>query len=151
MQLKKSTHDIISPMKDRFYKVFQQKARLVFDGAMGTMLMNYGVSEKCAERLNIENPEVIKKIHLEYVLAGADVIETNTFGSNSIVLNEFDLAEQTYELSRLGAELARRAVDSYSTPDHPRYVFGSIGPGTKLPSLGNTTFKNLLESIRDRP
>ncbi|MBI5707789.1 MAG: homocysteine S-methyltransferase family protein [Armatimonadetes bacterium] len=101
------------------------------------------VQDGCNEILNITRPEAIEQIHANYLAAGADLIETNTFGATSIVLAEYDIPELVYEISLEAAKIARRAADKASTPDWPRFVIGAIGPGTKLVSLGQTTFDEI--------
>ena len=117
---------------------------LVLDGAMGTMVQQQNLSaadfggsflEGCNEVLVRTRPDVILGIHRGYLEAGADIIETDSFGSTRIVLSEYGLENETVELNRKAAELARQAADEYSTPDRPRWVAGSIGPTTKAISL----------------
>ncbi|GIV22230.1 MAG: hypothetical protein KatS3mg039_1351 [Candidatus Kapaibacterium sp.] len=129
---------------------------LLFDGAMGTTIQRYELSaedfggkhlEGCNELLCLTRPDIIGAIHRAYLQAGADVIETNSFGSSAIVLAEYGIAERAYELSRAAAELARRAADQASTPDRRRFVAGSMGPGTKLPSLGHIHFDEAEEAF----
>ncbi len=131
-----------------FLQQLQQRV-LVFDGAMGTSLQMQELTaedfggpdlEGCNEYLVISKPEAVEKVHANFLEAGADVIETDTFGGTSIVLAEYDLADQAYTLNRTAAELARSVADRYSTPDRPRFVAGSMGPGTKLPTLGHIEF-----------
>ncbi|WP_028702503.1 methionine synthase [Acidipropionibacterium jensenii] len=125
---------------------------LILDGAMGTMLQAADLSlddfdglEGCNEILNVTRPDVISEIHDRYLAAGADLIETNTFGANLSALGEYDIAERAVELAGAATRLARRAADAASTPDRPRFVVGSVGPGTKLPTLGHIAFA----AIRD--
>ncbi|MED1468839.1 methionine synthase [Bacillus salipaludis] len=137
-----------------------QKRILVMDGAMGTMLQRADLSaedfggeeyEGCNENLNLTAPEVIENIHREYLKAGADIIETNTFGATSIVLDEYDLGYKAYELNKVAAQIAKKAVDEISTPDWPRYVAGSMGPTTKTLSVtGGTTFDELAASYEEQ-
>ncbi|MFN4112072.1 MAG: homocysteine S-methyltransferase family protein, partial [Ignavibacteria bacterium] len=87
-----------------------------------------------------------KKVHLDFLEAGADIIETNTFGSNEVVLSEYNLQQMAYEISRKAARLAKNLALEFSTEEKPRFVAGSIGPGTKLPSLGHITFRELEKS-----
>ena len=126
---------------------------LVFDGAMGTSLHaldltldDYRGLENCVEILNETRPDAIEQIHRDFLDVGCDAVETNTFGASRIVLAEFGLAERTYELNVLAAQIARRAVHAYSTPERPRFVVGSIGPGTKLISLRQTDYDTMLDS-----
>ncbi|MDX1510124.1 MAG: methionine synthase [Nitriliruptorales bacterium] len=117
---------------------------VVFDGAMGTGLQAAGLGpedfggedlEGCNEVLVRTRPDVIKDLHRGYLEVGCDAVETNTFGGAPWVLDEYGLGDDTEELSRLAAELAREACDEFSTPDRPRWVVGSIGPGTRSPTL----------------
>jgi 5-methyltetrahydrofolate--homocysteine methyltransferase len=130
---------------------------LVFDGAMGTMLQNAGLSlddyqgkEGCSEILCVSRPDVVRDIHAAYFEAGADAVETNSFGSSAIVLAEYDIADQVVPLNRLAAELAREVADGFQADGRPRWVAGSIGPGTKLPTLGHTTYDVLLATYADQ-
>lgn len=125
---------------------------LVFDGAMGTSLQTQNLTpedfggpeyEGCNEYLVHTKPEAVEKVHRDYLEAGADVIETDTFGGTSIVLAEYDLAEQAYYLNKTATELAKGVARLYSTPEKPRFVAGSMGPGTKLPTLGHIDFDTL--------
>jgi len=128
---------------------------LVLDGAMGTELQRRGLKaqdfggesfEGCNEYLNFTRPDVVLDIHRGYLRAGADIIETNTFGSTPLVLAEYGLHEKAYEISRRGAELARQAAAAFETPDRPRFVAGSMGPTTKSLSVtGGVTFDELVE------
>jgi 5-methyltetrahydrofolate--homocysteine methyltransferase len=129
---------------------------LVFDGAMGTNIQSQNLTtddfggpayEGCNEYLVHTKPEAIAKVHRDFLAAGADVIETDTFGSSPITLAEFDLADQAHYLSKTAAELAKKCAAEFSTPDKPRFVAGSIGPGTKLPTLGHITYDQLKDSF----
>ena len=112
---------------------------LVLDGAMGTMIHQEPLSietdflgrENCPEMLNITRPDLIGSIHRAYFEAGADIVETNTFGGMPIVLAEFNLRDRTHEINVKAVQIARQAADEFSTPDKPRFVAGSIGPTTK--------------------
>jgi 5-methyltetrahydrofolate--homocysteine methyltransferase len=130
---------------------------LVFDGAMGTMLQSAGLSlddyqgkEGCSEILCVTRPDVVRGIHAAYFEAGADAVETNSFGSSAIVLAEYDIADQVVPLNRLAAELAREVADDFQADGRPRWVAGSIGPGTKLPTLGHTTYDVLEATYADQ-
>ena len=123
---------------------------VIADGAMGTMLQAANPSledfqghEGCNEVLNITRPELVADIHRRYLNVGVDAIETNTFGANLANLGEYGISERIYELAEAGARIARKAADSFSTPDAPRWVLGSLGPGTKLPTLGHTSYEEL--------
>ncbi|MBS1911500.1 MAG: homocysteine S-methyltransferase family protein [Bacteroidetes bacterium] len=129
---------------------------LLFDGATGTSLQVQNLTvedfggpdlEGCNEYLCISKPDAVRAVHYGFLEAGADIIETNSFGSASIVLAEYDLADRSYELSRLSAEIARTCADEYSTPAWPRFVAGSVGPTTKLVSLGQIDFDVMRESF----
>ncbi len=129
---------------------------LVFDGATGSTLQTYGLTaddfggkdlEGCNEYLCISKPEVVTNLHSYFLEAGADVIETNSFGTASIVLNEYNIANLDYELSLKSAQLAKAVAKDFSTDIKPRFVAGSIGPTTKLPSLGHITFDEMEESF----
>ncbi len=104
--------------------------------------------EGCNEYLVKTKPEAIAKVHRDFLAAGADVIETDTFGSTPLVLAEYDLQDQAYELSKAAAELAKSCAAEFSTPEKPRFVAGSIGPGTKLPTLGHVSYDKLKDSFK---
>jgi 5-methyltetrahydrofolate--homocysteine methyltransferase len=130
---------------------------LVMDGAMGTQIQARNLTatdfggpeyEGCNEYLNLTRPDVIREIHEAYLAAGADIVETNTFGGTSIVLGEYALADKVIEINRAGARLAREAADRFSTPDRPRLVAGAMGPTTKtLLVTGGVTFDQLSEAF----
>ena len=123
---------------------------VIADGAMGTMLQAANPSladfenhEGCNEVLNVSRPDIVRSVHNEYLSAGVDAIETNTFGANWSNLADYGIEDRIYELAFAGGKIAREAADAFSTPEKPRFVLGSLGPGTKLPSLGHTTYENL--------
>ncbi len=125
---------------------------IVFDGAMGTNLQYQNLTaadfggekyEGCNEYLVHTKPEAVAKVHQDFLEAGADVIETDTFGGTSIVLAEYDLGDKAYYLNKTATELAKSLTLQYSTPEKPRFVAGSIGPGTKLPTLGHIDYDTL--------
>lgn len=129
---------------------------VVADGAMGTMLQaadptmeDFQGLEGCNEILNVTRPDIVLAVHNAYFEAGVDAVETNTFGANWANLGEYDIPERIRELSRAGAEIARKSADSYSTPDNPRWVLGSVGPGTKLPTLGHVDFETLRSAYEE--
>ena len=133
---------------------------LVADGAMGTCIQGWelgpedfgGVDyEGCNENLNLTRPDVISDIHREYLEAGADILETNTFGATSVVLAEYDLVHEARRINRVAAELARVVADDVSTADKPRFVAGSMGPTTKTISVtGGITFDELSEAYGEQ-
>jgi len=130
---------------------------LIFDGAMGTSIHKYDLTlddyagaENCPEILVESRPDVIQEIHESYFKVGCDAVETDTFGGSPIVLAEFGLEHRAYELNKKAAELARSVADSYSTKDHPRFVSGSIGPTTKLPSLGHISFSAMKDAYYEQ-
>ncbi len=129
---------------------------IVFDGAMGTNLQVQNLTtadfggaeyEGCNEYLVITKPEAVAKVHRDFLEAGADVIETDTFGGTSIVLAEYDLGHMAYELSKKATELAKSVAAEFSTPEKPRFVAGSIGPTTKLPTLLHIDFDTMKQSF----
>jgi 5-methyltetrahydrofolate--homocysteine methyltransferase len=132
---------------------------IVFDGAMGTSIQARDLTaddfggvrlEGCNEYLVLTRPDVIESVHANFFEAGCDVIETNSFGSTSIVLAEYDIAHMAYELNVKAAQLAKRVASDFSTPAKPRWVAGSIGPTTKLPSLGHITFNDMKASFYEQ-
>ena len=130
---------------------------LVIDGAMGTQLQERNLTaddfggpafEGCNEQLVLTRPDVIRDIHRAYLEAGADIIETDTFGATDIVLAEYGLQDQVFEINRCAAEIAREACDSVATPDRPRWVAGSMGPTTRTISVtGGVTFAQLVQAF----
>jgi 5-methyltetrahydrofolate--homocysteine methyltransferase len=135
--------DFLEALKERI---------VVFDGAMGTNLQIQDLTaddfggpqlEGCNEYLLISKPEAVEKVHASFFEVGCDVVETNSFGSTAVVLSEYNIAHLAYDLNVRAAKLAKRIASDYSTTEKPRWVAGSIGPGTKLPTLGHITFRNL--------
>ena len=132
------------------------KSRVVVaDGAMGTMIQDASPSmddfqnyEGCNEILNVTRPDIISSIHAQYLKAGAEAIETNTFGANFANLAEYGIEDRIEELALAGAQVARQVADDFSTDEKPRYVLGSVGPGTKLPSLGHEKFSVLRDAYQ---
>ncbi len=146
-----------SPFLNRLHS--PDRPVIVFDGAMGTSLQTQNLTaedfggpqyEGCNEYLVYTNPEAVKKVHRDFLAVGADVIETDTFGAASIVLAEYDLADQAYSLNKTAAELAKSVADEFSTPEKPRFVAGSIGPTTKLPTLGHIDFDTMQASYAEQ-
>ena len=122
---------------------------------MGTMLQGYDLSladfdglEGCNEVLNATRPDVVRAIHDAYFEAGVDAVETNTFGTNLSALGEYGISDRIVELSESAARIARESAAAHSTPDRPRFVLGSVGPGTKLPTLGHVTFAALRDAYQ---
>ena len=122
---------------------------------MGTMLQasaatldDFGGHEGCNEILNVTRPDIVSSVHEAYLEAGVDCVTTNTFGANLSNLGEYGIAERIDELSEAGARIARTAADRWSAPQHPRWVLGSVGPGTKLPTLGHVTFAELRDAYQ---
>jgi 5-methyltetrahydrofolate--homocysteine methyltransferase len=130
---------------------------VVADGAMGTMLQTHALTlddfaglEGCNEILNVTRPDVVRSVHDAYLEVGVDCVETNTFGANLANLSEYGIPERIRELAEAGARIARAAADAWSTPQRPRWVLGSVGPGTKLPTLGHIPFPELRDSYADQ-
>ncbi|UER54386.1 methionine synthase [Kineosporiaceae bacterium SCSIO 59966] len=130
---------------------------LVADGAMGTMiqaaeptLADFEGHEGCNEVLNVTRPDLVRAVHDAYLEVGVDCIETNTFGANLGNLSEYGIAHRIGELAEAGARVARQAADAWSTSDRPRWVIGSMGPGTRLPSLGHVTYRALRDAYAEQ-
>ena len=142
----------MSQAADRFRERIQQRV-LIFDGAMGTSLhtldlplSDYQGLENCVEILNISRPDAIERVHRSFFEVGCDVVETNTFGGMKHVLAEFGLEERCHEINVAAAQIARRAADAFSTGKQPRFVAGSMGPGTKLITLRQIDYDRMLDS-----
>src|SRR4051812_7228273 len=130
---------------------------VVADGAMGTMLQaadpsldDFEGHEGCNEILNVRRPDIVRGVHDEYFSAGCDAVETNTFGANLSNLGEYGISDRIYELAEAGARLAREVADDHSTDDYPRWVIGSVGPGTRLPTLGHTSYAVLRDAYEQQ-
>ncbi|MFF3742276.1 methionine synthase [Streptomyces sp. NPDC002566] len=129
---------------------------VVADGAMGTMLQaqeptleDFQHLEGCNEILNVTRPDIVRSVHAEYYDAGVDCVETNTFGANYAAMAEYDIPERVHELSEAGARIARETADEYTARDgRTRWVLGSIGPGTKLPTLGHVAYTTLRDAFQ---
>ncbi|MGW2018561.1 methionine synthase [Streptomyces sp. NPDC001927] len=129
---------------------------VVADGAMGTMLQaadptmdDFTGLEGCNEVLNVTRPDIVAAVHDAYFSVGVDCVETNTFGANLAALAEYGVEERVYELSEAGARIARTAADAHTAADgRPRWVLGSMGPGTKLPTLGHIAYEPLREAYQ---
>jgi len=129
---------------------------VVADGAMGTSLQGYDLSlddfeghEGCNEILNVTRPDVVAEIHDSFLAVGADCVGTNTFGCNFGNLGEYDITDRIYELTVAGTRIARERADAWSTDEQPRWVLGSVGPGTKLPTLGHIDFATLRDAYQE--
>ena len=133
---------------------------LIIDGAMGTQLQIANITQEqwfyngvdlegCNELLNETAPDILRFIHDEYAKNGANLLTTNTFGTMPWVLDEYDIGDKAYELSRLGAVLVKQTCEEFSTQENPKFVLGSIGPGTKLPSLGHITYDEMYEGYKE--
>ncbi len=143
----------------RTYLNRDEKPLIIFDGGTGTSFQNLNLTaddfggkelEGCNENLVLSSPDVVEKVHNSFLEAGCHVIETNTFGASSIVLDEYDIADKAYEINKNGAFIAKKAAANYSSVDKPRFVAGSIGPTTKLPTLGHIDFDELKQSYKEQ-
>ena len=130
---------------------------VIADGATGTMLQAHDLTlddfqghEGCNEVLNVTRPEVVRSLHDAFFEVGVDAVETNTFGANLANLGEYGIEHRIRELAQAGASIAVESARDWSTPDHQRYVLGSIGPGTKLPTLGHATFAALRDAYTEQ-
>ncbi|MEV2254587.1 methionine synthase [Streptomyces sp. NPDC050147] len=129
---------------------------VVADGAMGTMLQaqdptldDFQQLEGCNEILNVTRPDIVRSVHEEYFAVGVDCVETNTFGTNFAALSEYDIPERNFELSEAGARIAREVADEYTEKTgQQRWVLGSMGPGTKLPTLGHAPYTVLRDAYQ---
>ena len=141
-----------------FLNVLNEKI-IVFDGATGTHLQGQELTADdfggeqfngCNEYLVVSCPRAVENVHRDYLQAGCDVIETDSFGGTSVVLAEYGLGDRAYELNLAAARIARRVASAFSTGDHPRFVAGSMGPTTKLPSLGHITFRDMAAAYKEQ-
>ncbi|MGC2540250.1 MAG: homocysteine S-methyltransferase family protein [Candidatus Sulfotelmatobacter sp.] len=130
---------------------------VVYDGAMGTNIQtrnptldDYWGKENCSEVLVLSRPDIIREIHADFFKAGCDIVETDTFGGSRIVLGEFELADRVREINVKAAQLAREVAQEFSTKDRPRFVAGSMGPTTKLPSLGHIGFEAMVAAYEEQ-
>ena len=130
---------------------------LLCDGGMGSRVQaltldvekDYWGRENCTDVLVLSRPDMVREIHKGYFAAGADMVETNTFGASPVTLGEFDLADRAFEINKIAGELAREAAESFAD-GRDRWVIGSIGPGTKLPSLGNIAYDPLEAALAEQ-
>jgi 5-methyltetrahydrofolate--homocysteine methyltransferase len=145
-------------MNKTFLELLKEKV-VVFDGAMGSNLQSQNLSiedwgganfENCSENLLYTKPDAIAQVHLGFLEAGVDVIETNSFGGGEVVLAEFGIADKAYDVNLKAAQLAKKLANDYSTANFPRFVAGSMGPGTKLPTLGHISYENLKKSYDEQ-
>ncbi len=143
-------------LSSRLLDMVRQRV-LVFDGAMGTSVHALGLPlsdfnglENCTEILVDTRPDVIRDIHRSFLAVGCDAVLTNTFGANKVVFADFGLIERTREINKRAAEIAREACSAFEKPSRPRFALGSIGPGTRLPSLGQITWDELVDSYREQ-
>ncbi len=141
-----------------FLDLLKEKV-VVFDGAMGSNLQSQNLSiedwgganfENCSENLLYTKPDAIAQVHLGFLEAGVDVIETNSFGGGEVVLTEFGIADKAYDVNLKAARLAKKLANDYSTANFPRFVAGSMGPGTKLPTLGHISYDDLKKSYDEQ-
>ncbi|MFN8390560.1 MAG: methionine synthase [Bdellovibrionota bacterium] len=144
--------ELLTPKDNALIKLLHEKI-LVCDGAMGTEIQKHNLTlddfdgkEGLNELLVLTRPDVIREIHASYLEAGADIIETDTFGGTDIVLDEYEMGADSYKLNFAAAALARDVANSFARPGAPRFVSGSVGPTTKLVSLGHITFDALLSA-----
>lgn len=146
----------MKPITVKEFHDLLQRGVLIYDGAMGTNLQiqglkpeNYGGREGCSEALNLFCPEAVIKVHRDFLAAGCQVLETNTFGATRITLREYQLEDRVEEINRRAVEMAREAIDSVPTSYHP-LIAGSIGPTSMLPSLGNISFDDMAAAYTDQ-
>src|SRR5882724_5655241 len=130
---------------------------VIYDGAMGTNIQkrnptldDYWGKENCSEVLALSRPDIIRDIHADFFRVGCDIVETNTFGGSSVVLREFDLGDRVREINLKAAQLAKEVARQFSTKDKPRFVAGSMGPTTKLPSLGHIGFDEMIAAYEEQ-
>ena len=146
----------LSSRSDLFRSTLAERV-LVADGAMGTMLQaadpsmdDFQGHEGCNEILNVTRPDIVRSVHDAYFAVGVDCVETNTFGANYANLGEYDISDRIYELAHAGAQIAAESAQAWSTAEQPRFVIGSVGPGTKLPSLGHAPFALLRDAYAEQ-
>jgi len=138
----------------RFLAALSERV-LLADGAMGTQVQarhldvekDFLGCENCTEILNRSRPDLVREIHMAYLEAGADAVETNSFGGSPITLGEFNLQDEAHALNKRAAELAREAIEEFKGDGRERFVLGSVGPGTKLPSLGQVEYQRVEDAL----
>src|SRR3954468_23897744 len=132
---------------------------LVFDGAFGTWMQDQDLTEDdfggpalegCNEMLVLARPDLVGQMHREFFAVGVDAVETATFGAFGLVLNEYGIADKTREINEVAARLARAAADDAARDGRERFVIGSMGPGTRLPSLGQIPFTQLRDDYQEQ-
>ena len=148
----------LDPAASTYLQALRERV-LIFDGAMGTNLQLLGLNaedfggpdlEGCNEVLISTRPDLIAQVHRSFYEVGCDVVETGTFGSSSVVLAEYGLADRAREISRTGAEIAKSVAAEFATPQRPRWVAGSMGPGTKFPTLGQIPYADLRDAYEEQ-
>ena len=148
----------LRPSESAYLQALHERV-VVFDGAMGTSLQLLGLGsddfggpdlEGCNEVLVETRPDLVAQVHRSFYQVGCDVVETDTFGSTSVVLAEYGLAGRARELTRAAAELACRVRDEFATPQRPRWVAGSMGPGTKFPTLGQISYADFRDAYEEQ-
>ena len=146
-------------VKFRNYLNREDKPIIIFDGGTGTSFQNLNLTshhfggdelEGCNENLVLTSPNIVEKVHNSFLEAGCHVIETNTFGASSIVLDEYNISNKAYAINKKAAQLAKKCANLYSSTNTPRFVAGSIGPTTKLPTLGHINFDKLKDSYEEQ-
>jgi 5-methyltetrahydrofolate--homocysteine methyltransferase len=146
------------PKADDPYLATLAERVVIFDGATGTNLQLRHLSaddfgganfEGCNEILVATRPDVVEQLHRSFFEIGVDAVETNSFGSFSVVLGEYGIADRAHELALASAQIARRVADSYASPNAPKFVAGSMGPGTKFPTLGQISYDDLSASYEE--
>ena len=143
----------------REYLNRKEKPIIIFDGGTGTSFQNLNLTaedfgsnelEGCNENLVLSSPNVVEQVHNSFLEAGCHVIETNTFGASSIVLDEYKISKKAYEINKKAAQIAKKCANLFTSNNYPRFVAGSIGPTTKLPTLGHIDFDILKESYKEQ-
>src|SRR6266705_524388 len=139
-----------------FLKTVQERV-VIYDGAMGTNIQtrnptldDYWGKENCSEVLVLSRPDIIRDIHADFFRVGCDIVETNTFGATRTVLAEFGLQDRVAEINLMAVKLAKEIAQQFSTNGKPRFVAGSIGPTTKLPSLGHIKFDDMAAAYTEQ-
>jgi 5-methyltetrahydrofolate--homocysteine methyltransferase len=148
----------LDPAASTYLQALRERV-LIFDGAMGTNLQMLGLTaedfggpdlEGCNEILISTRPDLIAQVHRSFFEVGCDIVESGTFGSSSVVLAEYGLADRAREISRTGAEIAKAVAAEFATPERPRWVAGSMGPGTKFPTLGQIPYADLRDAYEEQ-